>query len=390
MKFGFKFSNLCGTVYADGNLAFTPDGGSLLSPVGNRVTVFDLENSKSVTLPSENRKNISTLALSPDGSTLITVDEEGHALLISFRRGVVLNHFNFKAVVNAIVFSPDGNCFAVSNENHVHVWKTPSLRREFAPFVFDKTFTGHYDEVLSIDWSPDSELFISGARDLTARIFARDKRKPGFPVVLGGHREPVMAAFLEDHETAYTIGRDGALFVWKLSEASEEPTQVVGTKRPLQGRKAARGWNRDARHFFMQAKALCATMHKKNKLLVVGFSNGIFGLYEMPDCVNIHTLSISSHKISTVSINNTGEWLAFGCKHLGQLLVWEWQSETYVLKQQGHSYGMNAMDYSANGSLIATAGEDGKVKLWNTSSGFCFVTFAEHTAPVQAVRYWHT
>jgi periodic tryptophan protein 2 len=37
-----QFSNLLGTVYRKGNLLFTPDGNSLISPVGNRVTVFDL------------------------------------------------------------------------------------------------------------------------------------------------------------------------------------------------------------------------------------------------------------------------------------------------------------------------------------------------------------
>lgn len=37
-----QFSNLLGTVYSQGNLLFSPDGTCLLSPVGNRVTVFDL------------------------------------------------------------------------------------------------------------------------------------------------------------------------------------------------------------------------------------------------------------------------------------------------------------------------------------------------------------
>lgn len=37
-----QFSNLLGTVYRKGNLLFTPDGTCLLSPVGNRVSVFDL------------------------------------------------------------------------------------------------------------------------------------------------------------------------------------------------------------------------------------------------------------------------------------------------------------------------------------------------------------
>ncbi len=42
MKHSYRFSNLCGVVYKNGNVIFTPDGNSLLSPVGNRVTCFDL------------------------------------------------------------------------------------------------------------------------------------------------------------------------------------------------------------------------------------------------------------------------------------------------------------------------------------------------------------
>lgn len=41
--FSFQFSNLLGTVYRRGNLNFTCDGNSVISPVGNRVTVFDLK-----------------------------------------------------------------------------------------------------------------------------------------------------------------------------------------------------------------------------------------------------------------------------------------------------------------------------------------------------------
>lgn len=61
---------------------------------------------------------------------------------------------------------------------------------------------------------------------------------------------------------------------------------------------------------------------------MIGFANGIFGLYSLPDMDLLHTLSISQHKIHTVTVNPTGEWLAFGAGKLGQLLVWEWQSET--------------------------------------------------------------
>ena len=40
-----QFSNLLGTVYCQGNLAFSPDGTLLFSPVGNKVTVFNLVES---------------------------------------------------------------------------------------------------------------------------------------------------------------------------------------------------------------------------------------------------------------------------------------------------------------------------------------------------------
>lgn len=107
----------------------------------------------------------------------------------------------------------------------------------------------------------------------------------------------------------------------------------------------------------------------------------------MPEFANIHTLSISQEKISSVEINLSGEWLAFGASKLGQLLVWEWQSESYVLKQQGHYFDMNTLSYSSDGQYIATGGDDGKIKIWNTVSGFCFVTFSEHSSAISAVEF---
>lgn len=60
-------------------------------------------------------------------------------------------------------------------------------------------------------------------------------------------------------------------------------------------------------------------------MVFLGFSNGAFFIYEMPDVNMIHSLSISQQHITSISINNTGDWIALGCSSLGQLLVWEWQ-----------------------------------------------------------------
>jgi periodic tryptophan protein 2 len=148
-------------------------------------------------------------------------------------------------------------------------------------------------------------------------------------------------------------------------------------------------WGVSERHYFNfpNTKVVSTAFHAPSNLLIVGFSSGIFGLWEMPDFANIHTLSISQEKISSLAVNSTGEWLAFGASKLGQLLVWEWQSESYVLKQQGHYFDMNTLSFSSDAQNVATGGDDGKVKLWNASSGFNFVTFTEHSSSISAVEF---
>lgn len=194
------------------------------------------------------------------------------------------------------------------------------------------------------------------------------------------------------------MSRDGAVFVWnakKATDPSDSDIEMDILDAPSTSAMAAdhtvayTRWGIANRHFFNQpgTRVVCATFHPKTSLLIVGFSTGVFGLWEMPDFTPIHTLSISNEKISSVAVNPSGEWLAFGASKLGQLLVWEWQSESYVLKQQGHYYDMNTLAFSQDGNNIATGGEDGKVKLWNAISGFCFVTFPEHTASVSSVEF---
>lgn len=189
------------------------------------------------------------------------------------------------------------------------------------------------------------------------------------------------------------------MFTWKAKEPdsdsdseSEDDTPIPHASRTTDtaiNTIANTRWGVHKRHYFSQpgTKVVCSTFHPSSNLLVVGFSTGVFGLWEMPSFSNIHTLSISQEKIASVAITPSGEWLAFGAKKLGQLLVWEWQSESYILKQQGHYFDMNTLSYAPDGQTIATGGDDGKVKVWSTHSGFCFVTFTEHSASISAVSF---
>jgi len=309
-------------------------------------------------------------------------------------RRIPIYHFSFKSPITALSFSPCGRYFVVGLQRKIEVWHVPSTpdanaegQLEFAPFVKHHTHTQHFDDVRHIEWSSDSRFFLSSSKDLTSRIWSVEAEENFTPTVLAGHKQAVIGTwFSEDQETIYTVSKDGAVFTWKYvgRPKNEDEMEDSDDDEEMEAR-----WRIVDRHYFMQGSAhvRCATFHAATNLLVAGFSNGIFGLYEMPDFNMIHNLSISQNNIDFVTINRTGEWLAFGASRLGQLLVWEWQSESYILKQQGHFDSMNSLVYSPDGQRIVTAADDGKIKVWDIDSGFCIVTFTEHSSGVTACEF---
>ncbi len=444
MKFNYKLHRLCGSSYgtpdalnslspaasrkAGGNIIYTSSGNVLLSPVSNRVQVIDLLTHTVRTLSCESRSNIKTIALSPDDRLLLIIDEENHAMLVNFHRSVVLHRFTFKKNVRVCTFSPCSLYFAVSYGNHIQVWYAPGLRREFAPFVLHRTYTGLGDAVISIQWSSDSSVIMGSSRNGTARIWTTQTVDDYIPVTLSSHRTSVVGAYFEKIPVGsdgrirkvYTVSSDGAVAAWTCSYSDESDDNInkakndffeasnaavnffggtndffsskndaLATSEKSQADYLPKGtWKVTSRHYFHQDTDVTATaFSSSHNLLIVGFASGLFGLYELPSMSNIHTLSLSNQVIKTVAINDTGEWLAFGCPSSQQLLVWEWRSETYVIKQRGHAYGMRCMAYSPDGVVVATGGEDGSIKLWNTSSGFCYCTLKSHTAPVTACAF---
>ncbi|CAN6441188.1 unnamed protein product [Victoria cruziana] len=442
----FRFQNLLGAPYRGGN-ALISENTTLLSPVGNRVSVTDLEKSQSWTLPCESSNNISRIAVSPDGNFLLTVDENSRVLFINLRRRVILHRITFKNSVTALKFSPNGDMVAVAVGKLIEIWRCPGFRREVFPFQLIRKISTFDGDVVAVDWSSDSQWILAGSKDLTARLCCVRKGLMQRPFLFLGHRDVIVGAFFAGcGSRVYTVSKDGAVFTWnfEISEelitflnknvgdfhrkrradvAADEGATVLAGEESLNGKGESpepgssptdvemqaekhsveesdarkehlfpfhKGkWKLAKKDYCMQAPAKVSTCnyHRGLDLVVVGFSSGVFGLYQMPDFVCIHLLSISRQKITTAAFNDLGNWLVFGCAKLGQLLVWEWRSETYILKHQGHYFDVNCLAYSPDSQLLATGADDNKIKVWTVSSGFCFVTFSEHTNAVTALHF---
>lgn len=402
----YRFQNLLGAPYRGGNAVVTQNT-QLISPVGNRVSVTDLNKHHTITLPLNSSSNICRLAASPDGTFLIAVDENNRCLFINIPRRVILHRMTFKEKVGALKFSPDGKFIAVGVGKLVQIWRSPGFRRAVFAFELVRTFANSDDKVVSLEWSLDSDYLLVGSKDLAARLFCVRKLQGVLnkPFLFVGHRDSVVGCFFGvDKMTnkinrAITVARDGYMFSWGYSgkDAPSEPLSPdtperadevmvengggIGTdqkkRKEYDGKDREEEDDDDEEYLhrgkwvllrkdgFNQgsAKVTACDYHKGLDMIVVGFSNGVFGLYQMPDFICIHLLSISREKLTTAIFNERGNWLTFGCAKLGQLLVWEWRSESYILKQQGHYFDVNCVTYSPDSQFLATGADDNKVKV---------------------------
>uniref|UniRef100_A0A8D8ZYI4 Periodic tryptophan protein 2 homolog n=2 Tax=Cacopsylla melanoneura TaxID=428564 RepID=A0A8D8ZYI4_9HEMI len=226
MKFAFKFSNLLGTVYRKGDLVFTKDGNSVISPVGNKITIYDLKNNKSKTLCIESSFNFEHLALSPNNSTLVGINEKGDASIISMISQTVIHTHRFNRSVNFVTFTPDGLHLIVAKENTVFVFKAPGLYNgEYVQFHLARVYENTAEEAVHLAISDDSNIIAVGYRDGSVRLHGINKFKNFFIYSFSSHSDSIKClAFEAKSLDLISVSRDGTLCVW---ESNIEPSDLV-------------------------------------------------------------------------------------------------------------------------------------------------------------------
>ena len=394
----FGFSNLLGSPYRGGPACFHKD--YLYVSVGNRVAKVSLDTTTTHILKCEAQCDIDIIALRPDGLVLAVVDKLGRLMLVNTQQHVVLHRMTLgkKApgvgvgvgAAHAMAYSPDGKFLAIGVGKLLQVWDCDvDMKKTFAPLKLHITHGSCHDDITSVCWHSSGKWLAVGSKDLGVHVFSRDKVKDFKGTVLTGHRDkPILAQFLHNSGTLYTLSTDGKLMKWTFKLNSEDDENSENSKKDKLD--FSRGsWLLAKKHFIERqgAKITSCNLHPASQTLVVGFKDGRFELFQLPDFTSIQSLSVSKDALSTSVFNGSSDLVAIGCAKLGQLLVWSWQSESYVFKQQGHFYDVLSIDFSKDGSQVVTGSADGKVKIWNVRTGLCFVTFTEHKMPVTGVRF---
>lgn len=427
MKFSFKLSNIFGSVYHTGTLAFSPDGYHLLSPVGNKVISYDLKNNRSQSLGLEGEYNVTRLSLHPNGRMVLAATEKTHLYMFSLVAGTILHRKEFRDLgdtISVLSFSPDGEYYVVAGGNKALIYTTPSANgKQMNPFMIHKVIKAHFEDVTCVSWSPKSLLVAIGSKDFSVKIVPVDKKVTRAAKILNlaGHSDIINNCFFlstkESPLDLISISRNGQLYLWDSSLKSPDQLFEDNSEDTTEGPPLTLRYTRSQKYFLTEhvkekgkkVNVSSVDYNSKMKLLVTGFSNGCFLLQDVPEFNVIYSLQLStSGPVDSIVINNTGEWIALGsgigagtCDEIdpgsgrtsnSQLVVWEWKTETFVLKQSGTGAGKANLSecscFSPDALTLATGGTDAKIRLYDTMTGFCFVTFGnEHKGPITCLEF---
>jgi len=378
----YQLQRVAGAVHSAGNVLFD-SGDRLFSAVGNRVACVDLRRQAADAVGDfEARGDIDRLALTSDGCLLCAADIEGRLSCVHTHRRVVLHRLHLGGRAADLVFSPDDGLLAVAVKNRVQLWRAPARRRrDLAPFARLRQFGGFTRPATCLTWSADASLLACGSQDNSVRVFRivldedLDEDSIVKPYILAAHKASIVRCFFANN-TVVSCARDCVVAFWEL-----EGTGVALALKKFLWEDANDGEQRRYDGQLVDAAA-------SSTLLACAFSTGVFAVYDMSGkhrCACVHRLSVARGSVDAIALDATGSRVALASRRFGQLVVWDWRSETFVLKQQGHDHEAKTCCWSPDGRLCVSGADDRRVKVWSDASGFCFATFADHQAPVTAV-----
>jgi WD40 repeat protein len=91
--------------------------------------------------------------------------------------------------------------------------------------------------------------------------------------------------------------------------------------------------------------------------------------------------------VIAVQFSRDGSKLA-SASHDGKVIVWDLNTGAQLQTLEGHSSWVNAVQFSRDGSKLASASHDGKVIVWDPNTGAQLQTLEGHSSHVDDLQFW--
>ncbi len=269
--------------------------------------------------------------------------------------------------------------------------------------LFDvKGFIGHTNSIESLAFSPDGRYVLSGSRDSTARLWDTQTQQEIY--VLPHDNWVRSVTFSPDGRYALTGGDDTTARLWEIATGElvhrfAGHTDVVWRVAfSPDGQYAATGsWDHTARIWNLVTGELIRVFTDVDRVENVVFSpDGQYLLTGTASSTHLWDIETGTAIYSAEDYALRGENVVFSPDGASMLGVEAIPTNLHLVDVQtgeikstfgGHTDSVDNLAFSPDGSVIASAGWDNTVRLWNAATGEPLHVLIGHTNWVEAVVF---
>jgi eukaryotic-like serine/threonine-protein kinase len=306
---------------------------------------------------------VSSLALSPDGKLLATLDKEGNVALVECTSGISLTniHATLGRGFGVLAFSPDGNRLAIGEDYgviRILNWRsgvvlpiqTPTFdgvtvvafspKGELVAAGFGFTsrtiklwdassgesrgqLTNHTDWVRALAFSPDGQRLASGSVDQTIRVWSVTNQTE--LCCLRGHQSGVVAlAFLPDGRTLLSGGDDGSIRLWDLpsSNGTDDPPGLASASGTIPGKVDLSSYSPENVNPYALLRLGTAFTADGRCVIRIDQQGGL-GVWDVSSARLKEALTAMGSNLWSVALSPDDRWLAVGSGS-GMINIWDW------------------------------------------------------------------
>ncbi|MGP1382083.1 MAG: protein kinase domain-containing protein [Thainema sp.] len=302
---------------------------------------------------TQNTQGITTLAVSPDGYTLVVGHTNGTLRIWDLKAGLLAHTFSRPILglgsghrdrITGLSFDQTGNLLASSStDGSIKLWDMRHWQ-QMASYAGDNwgttaiALSGDSTRLVSGNSTGEVRVFNLTAFNLTAAKRTSAKSQPD--AILSVQRDRIVALALNPTGTRLiAASRNGTVTIWDLEQQC-----------PLHQPTA-------------HADAITDIAVDPNwRILVTGSCDRTVKLWDLSTGHLRHTLVKHRDGITAVAISADARTVATGSQD-NQILLWDSASGS-VVTQLNHTWAICSLSFAPNSTTLVSASQDETIKIW--------------------------